>query len=116
MIGMLNGHGIDLADYLEQPTLVSRLSREQLAALIGECEQLKALCWARLMSIPTAPPEAKPEAEKMLTIEEAATLLHKKPQYLYRNKHRLPFIKKIGPTSYICSPAELQRWLATRKV
>jgi hypothetical protein len=33
---------------------VSELNREQLAALIGECEQLKALCWARLVSIPTA--------------------------------------------------------------
>lgn len=115
---MLNGTEIEIANYLAQHSLVAELNPEQLASLIGQLEQLKAIAWARLVSIPTTTKGAKPEpiADRLLTIAEAATLLRKTPEYIYRNKARLPFVKRIALRSYICSEAEIHRWLAHRKV
>jgi hypothetical protein len=122
---MLNGTHIQRANLPSKPSLVAELTeqlaeltRDQLAELAGQCEQLKALCWARIMSmsIPAVPPGSKSELAQTLTIAEIAKLLNKKPQYLYRNKSRFPFIKKIGPRSYACDPDEAERWFKTRKV
>jgi hypothetical protein len=102
---------------LAQPALVAELSPEQLASLIGQLEQLKALCWARLVS-PVTTKEAKPEqAEKdrMLTTAEAAAMLRRKPSWLYRHSH-LPFVvKRTSPRSpLLCSEQGIRRYLARR--
>jgi hypothetical protein len=113
---MLNGTDIDIAHYLAEPASVSELDREQLASLIGQLEHLKALAWARLISTPASAIEARTGNDRMLTVEEAAVLMRKKPQYLYRNKNRFSsFMKKTGPRSYVCSEAGVQRWLVNRK-
>jgi len=99
------------------PELAAILPAAVTAALLGRCRVAAAALEARLLmlAIETRPPEAKSETEKTLTIKEAAALLHKKPQYLYRGKSRFPFIRKIGARSYVCDAAGIQRWLSTRK-
>ena len=47
-----------------------------------------------------------------LTIKEAARLLHLLTKWLYRHRATLPFLRKLGPRSYVCSKLELNRWLA----
>jgi len=99
------------------PELAAILPAGATAALLGRCRVASAALEARLLTLAVEEraPEVTPEPEKMLTIEEAAAVLHKKPQYLYRNKSRFGFIKKIGPRSYLCNAASVQRWLEARK-
>lgn len=115
---MLNGTEIELANYLAHPALVAELNAEQLASLIGQLEQLKALCWARLVS-PVTRKEAKPDqAEKdhMLTSAEACAVLRRKPSWLYRHAAHLPFVvKRTSPRSpLLCSEQGIRRYLARR--
>jgi hypothetical protein len=113
---MLNGAHIAVEDYLANPALVADLSREQLASLIAQCEHVKALAWVRLISTPDSAIEGPIDNGRMLTVEEAAVLLCKPPQYLYRNKQRFSsFMRKTGPRSYVCSEAGVRRWLRNRR-
>jgi len=53
--------------------------------------------------------------DESLTIEEAAALLRRSTKWMYRHRDRLPFVKKIGPRSYLVSRPSLNRWLACRQ-
>jgi hypothetical protein len=73
---MLNGNAIEIAAYVAQPSLVAELNPQQLASLIGQLEQLKAICWARLISPPVTTKGAeKIEPSRMLKPAEAAEIL-----------------------------------------
>ena len=67
---------------------IAEASAQELTAILGELEQLKAAAWARLVAPPgngkaeTAPSSEK---DKLLTPEEAADLLSVKVTWLYRN-------------------------------
>jgi hypothetical protein len=114
---MLNGTNISLAEYMSPP--VAEMTPDQLAALIGECERLKALCLARIMSmsIPIVPPEAKADdLDGWVTAKEGAAMLMRKVSWLYRNKH-LPavkkFVKQDKPGSPLrCSKRGIRDYLA----
>jgi hypothetical protein len=116
---MLNGTQIDLEQLRIRPALLSELGREQLTELIGECERLKALYWARLMSIsvPIVPTEPKvDDRNDWGTAKEGATMLMRKVSWLYRNKH-LPavkkFVKQDKPGSPLrCSKRGIRDYLA----
>jgi hypothetical protein len=56
------------------------------------------------------------EPDVSLTIEQAATRLHRSTKWIYRHRASLPFIRKIGPRSYIASQRALEHWLAQRRV
>jgi hypothetical protein len=43
-------------------------------------------------------------------------MLRRSRQWIYRNQHRLPFVKRISRKSLLCSEAGLKQWLASRKV
>jgi len=49
---MLNGHSIELATYLAQPALVSKLNREELGALLAQIKTLEGVVLARLLAAP----------------------------------------------------------------
>ncbi|HWE06397.1 MAG TPA: helix-turn-helix domain-containing protein [Rhizomicrobium sp.] len=72
---------------------------------------------ARLLAAKSiAPAESAPDSEDVnLTIAEAAALLRRSGKWVYRHRTSLPFIRKIGPRSYICSKRALDRWLARRQ-
>jgi len=48
--------------------------------------------------------------DESLTIEEAAACLRRSTKWIYRHRARLPFVRKIGPRSYLCSKSALLRW------
>jgi hypothetical protein len=84
----------------------------------ADCPALLAAIAARL-SQGRGPAAAEPAAENPandhnLTIEEAAALIRRSTKWIYRHRARLPFVRKLGPRSYICSQNALNRWLARR--
>jgi len=111
---MLNGKVIELAPYLAEPSQVAELNPGQLASLIGQLEQLKALCWARLVSSPTATNGAKSDRaapDRMLKPAEAASILRRDVRWVTRNKEKLPFVTSVSKRSYLCSERGLRLWL-----
>jgi len=49
-----------------------------------------------------------------LTIEEAAALIRRSKKWIYRHRAALPFLRKLGPRSYVCSRVGLEKWLGRR--
>jgi hypothetical protein len=55
------------------------------------------------------------ETDRMLTPDEAAVMLRRSRQWIYRNAHRLPFVKRLSRKSLLCSEAGMKQWLASRR-
>jgi Helix-turn-helix domain len=49
-----------------------------------------------------------------LTIDEAAARIRRSKKWLYRHRESLPFVRKLGPRSYVVSKQKLESWLAKR--
>jgi hypothetical protein len=45
-----------------------------------------------------------------ITVEEAALMLCRSPKWISRHRAQLPFIRKLGPRSYVCLRATLIKW------
>src|SRR5271156_677780 len=91
-----------LAPHLSRPNLADGLSRQELAALLEELKALEGRVIARLLlNAPEQPAATTPQADdRMLTADEAAAILRRKPSWIYRNASRLPFIaKRTSPRS-----------------
>jgi hypothetical protein len=87
---------------------------DQIPAVLAQLAAFQTTLAARLM-VP-ALPQAKAENDKpdrMLTVDEAAVLLRRSRQWIYRHSH-LPFVKRISRKSLLCSETGVKRWLATR--
>jgi hypothetical protein len=84
----------------------------------GDVPAILAACASRLAEARNTPREsAAPEPDDTnLSIEEAAARLRRSTKWIYRHRGHLPFIRKIGPRSYICSKNALERWLSRRYV
>lgn len=76
---------------------IGDLSHEEIPAVLGELEELKAVAWAQLL-IPTngRNPSGLKAADELLKIQEAARRLELSPDYLYRHSRQLPFTVRIG--------------------
>jgi hypothetical protein len=84
---------------------IRQLPHEDLAAVLA------AVASRLAESRPAPEPQLHgAQDDSSLTIEEAAVLLRRSTKFLYRHRSRLPFIKKIGPRSYLCSKSALLRW------
>jgi predicted DNA-binding transcriptional regulator AlpA len=70
--------------------------------------------WAQARPAPEPSPQQYAHDDTSLTIEEAAALLRRSTKWIYRHRATLPFIRKLGPRSYICSQDALNKWLARR--
>jgi predicted DNA-binding transcriptional regulator AlpA len=60
------------------------------------------------------PPQNGAEADETLTLEEAAARIRRSKKWLYRHREALPFVRKLGPRSYVVSKQKLESWLARR--
>jgi predicted DNA-binding transcriptional regulator AlpA len=56
------------------------------------------------------------DADRLLSADEAATLLSVSPDWLYRQARKLPFTRKLGPKMLRFSQHGILKWLATRKL
>ena len=55
------------------------------------------------------------EADRLLSAEEAATLMSVSEDWLYRNAKKLPFARKLGPKMLRFSQRGIIKWLESRK-
>jgi predicted DNA-binding transcriptional regulator AlpA len=53
--------------------------------------------------------------DRLLTAEEASSLLSVSPDWLYRQAKKLPFTRKLGPKMLRFSQAGIMKWLETRR-
>ena len=90
-----------------KPALLSLLMR----AVVAQSAVIAALAAEELRE--QAP--IVPEDDRWLTVDEAAVMLRRARQWIYRNKRRLPFVKPISGRSLLCSEVGIRRWLASRK-
>jgi hypothetical protein len=45
-----------------------------------------------------------------ITIAEAAGMICRSPKWISRHRAQLPFLRKLGPRSYVCSRTALIKW------
>ncbi|MGA7872947.1 MAG: hypothetical protein WCA22_18815 [Candidatus Binatus sp.] len=114
----LNGNGTELASYLPPPALIAELNPQELASLIGQLEQLKALCWARLVTTPVTTTKAKPDSaqpDRTLNAEEIAAELGQTRRWVFRHAKKLSFIRRTSRKSLTASATEVRRWRETQR-
>ena len=81
-------------------TFVVHLTTEELAAIVRDAVA-SAL-------------KSAPKADQLLTVEQVCETLNSKPEWIYHNVKRLPFVRKIGGMLRFSSN-DLQRWVAAQK-
>ena len=95
---------------------IGDLSPQEIPAILGELEELKAAAWAQLLA-PTNgsnPAATKPQDGRWLTAAEAAALLRVTPRWLYRHQKKLPFARRLSRKCIRFSEAGLRRWQAKK--
>ena len=97
---------------LELKEEIGELAPEQIPAVLGELEELKAAAWAQLLTPANGahPAETKPQDGRWLTAVEAAALLRVNPRWLYRHHKKLPFARQLSRKCLRFSEAGLRRW------
>lgn len=79
---------------------VVHLTVDELAAIVRD-------------AVASAPKSASRE-DKLLTVEQVCEVVNCKPEWIYHNVKRLPFVRKIGGMLRFSSN-DLQRWIAAQK-
>jgi predicted DNA-binding transcriptional regulator AlpA len=73
---------------------------------------------ASRLAQPRPPVEPLPRdnraGDETLTLHEAAAVLRRSTKWLYRHRATLPFVRKLGPRSYVVSRQKMENWLAKR--
>lgn len=99
------------------PSAAVGLPSAALVALHLQCTAALSaigLAWASSgQSGPQAP--AENGEDRMLTPDEAASILRRSKRWIYRHADRLPFIKRLSPKSVLCSEAGIKRWLERQR-
>jgi len=54
--------------------------------------------------------------DRLLNAKETSALLAMSEDWLYRNGHKLPFVRKMGPRMLRFSYQGIQKWLTSRKM
>lgn|SRR5262245_59649489 len=85
---------------------------EALAALIGGAERAKATALARLFSLSAAGAVSPTEHDRLIDASEAARLLNRSVDYIYRNSRHYPFTVRGEGRAVRFSLAGLQRYIA----
>ena len=108
-----------LDDIARDPRCLAALERPSLSALLMRNAVVQSALAAQLAAIDAgaggSAKESLPESDdEMLRIDEAAAMLRRRPQWIYRNAGRLPFVKRISRKSLLCSKNGISKWLASR--
>jgi hypothetical protein len=82
-----------------------------LVACAGTATRIAA-CLATAATEAPAPTPAAPEA--FISVKAAAARLGVAPNWLYRRKKTLPFMREIVPGTWRVSVPALERWMAAR--
>lgn len=69
---------------------------------------------AQLLAINRADRKMVEADDEMLTEAEAAKLIRRSSRWIWKNKHRLPFVRHISSRSMLCSKNGIEKWLAKK--
>ncbi len=111
-----------LARLLQDPARVREIPAQEIPALLGELERLRATLWASMVASPgrsrNGQPEAPPPQDRLLTAKEAAARLGIPAPRVYEMVRRgeLP-AKRFGDgdpkrRTVRISSADLRAWIA----
>ena len=98
----------DLAALFADPASVPS---EQIPAVIGELEQLKAMLWARLAA-PPAQTNGRHEDDLVDDVHEVARIVRRSVSWVRKNGHTLPGFRQPGGkgTRVAWSRRALEEW------
>ena len=85
-----------------------------IPAALTQLAAVQTALAARLMAAPAPAPQTD-DGDTMLTTEEAAALLRRSPRWIYRNAHKLSFVKRLSARSMLHSKKGVERYLASRR-
>jgi predicted DNA-binding transcriptional regulator AlpA len=88
--------------------LAEKVSLEEVAAFLGELEQIRVTALARLSS-----PAAASEPDELLDVGATAKRLGVSQDYLYRHQRKFPFARRIG-RKLLFSSSGLSKFLARK--
>lgn len=78
---------------------LGQIPPEQIPAMLAQLAAMQSTLAARLLGAPpTTNGQSHPPAEsdRLLDIQEAATMLSVSPDWLYRRTKKLPFVVRLG--------------------
>lgn len=99
------------------PRCLVGLSKSAIAGLLLRSAVVQSALTAALATSEAReqPVAIAEDDDRMLTPDEAAVMLRRSRPWIYRNAHRLPFVKRISRKSLLCSEAGMKQWLASRR-
>lgn len=111
-----------LDEIARDPHCATNLSPEISVKLLALAAAVESTLTAHLLSTTingagngaTSPTPAGDD--QLLTVAEAATLLRRTSRWIFRNKARLPFVRRVGRRGLLCSKQGIATWLAGQRV
>jgi excisionase family DNA binding protein len=84
---------LSLNDIALDPSKAKALSAKQAQDMLFSVSGLIPVLLARTNQIS---PDSQPQREDLITVKEAAEIIHMSPDWIYRHKGSLPYVVKIG--------------------
>ena len=75
---------------------IGELAPEQIPAVLGELEELKAAAWVQLLTPNGRNPSGIQPPDELVNAREAARRLGLSLDYVYRHAQQLPFTVRVG--------------------
>lgn len=104
--------------FLLSPAWTEEVPAEELPMVLAALAAAQATLAARLCSLPMKDKGAAPtppETPRLLTAEQASSILGVSPRWLYRHASNLPFTRRLSRKALRFDEAGLRRWQATKK-
>ena len=107
----------ELGTLIDDPSLIKSVPEEQLVRLLSQLDGLRIAVLVRLISPALQPPaETTPvDGDQLLTVSEVAAKLAVDTSWIYRNKGKLPFTRRLSSGTLRFCARGLRKWLDTRK-
>jgi predicted DNA-binding transcriptional regulator AlpA len=99
----------DVSQWIDDTAMmVSRMTDEDVVAVLGQVEILRAQMWLRIRSAKIV--DAK-NGDRLLKVQEAASKLGVSKDWLYRHGSELPFAMKTSPQQLRFSEKGIERYI-----
>jgi predicted DNA-binding transcriptional regulator AlpA len=102
-----------LLSLLQAPERVAEVAWNDVPDLLGELEVLRVRLYGRLLrsGIPSEPQRPADGPDRLLSPQEAGSLLGVTTRWLYRHARRLPFTRRMSRRVLRFSETGLRQWL-----
>ena len=106
-----------VVELLQDPALANEIPVEKIPAVLQAVTVLQGVLVTRLLNSLTKidPSNSALETDRLLTAQEAASLLGVTPQWLYRRYRSLPFARRLSRKVLRFSELGLRQWLAAHR-